>query len=369
MKGKKKLVSLLLVMTLCLGMAVQAEAAGIDEAKKKAEELENQKKEAEAEKESLTTQLADIISDMEETKTQIETMEEEITAKEEELIEAKIDESNQYDSMKKRIRYMYENGNTQFIEILCASQSIGDFLNNAEYITTISEYDRDMLTEFQEVVTTVEEQEKALQEEYDELEVMQNDLIAKQTEVENTINSKDEEISELDTQLGDAKATLAELEEAAATAARKQNEANNGYSPNAGGSLIVGNGRFAHPCPDYTYVSSEFGWRPQPIPGASSNHKGMDFAAGTGTPIYAADSGRVIQASYSGKAGNLVIIDHGGGLQTYYMHTNQMFVRAGQTVSKGDNIATVGNTGNSSGPHLHFQVMQNGTPVNPRNFL
>ena len=77
----------------------------------------------------------------------------------------------------------------------------------------------------------------------------------------------------------------------------------------------------------------------------------------------------MIQASYSGNAGNLVIIDHGGGLQTYYMHTNQMFVRAGQTVSKGDNIATVGNTGNSSGPHLHFQVMQNGTPVNPRNFL
>ena len=64
-----------------------------------------------------------------------------------------------------------------------------------------------------------------------------------------------------------------------------------------------------------------------------------------------------------------MIIDHGGGLQTYYMHTNKMFVRAGQTVSKGDNIATVGNTGNSSGPHLHFQVMQNGTPVNPRNFL
>ena len=238
MKGKKKIVSLLLATTLCFGMAAQVEAAGIDEAKKKAEELENQKKAAEAEKESLTTQLADIISDMEETKTKIEDMEEEITAKEEELIEAKIDESNQYDSMKKRIQYMYENGNTQFIEILCASQSIGDFLNNAEYITTISEYDRDMLTEFQEVVETVEKQEKELQEEYDDLEVMQNDLIAKQTEVESTISSKDAEISELDTKLGDAKATLAELEEAAATAARKQNEANNGYSPNAGGSRL-----------------------------------------------------------------------------------------------------------------------------------
>ena len=107
--------------------------------------------------------------------------------------------------------------------------------------------------------------------------MMQNDLIAKQTEVESTISSKDAEISELDTQLGDAKATLAELEEAAATAAEKdKNEANNGYSPNAGGSLISGNGRFAHPCPDYTYISSEFGWRPQPNSGAART-KGNGF--------------------------------------------------------------------------------------------
>ena len=95
----------------------------------------------------------------------------------------------------------------------------------------------------------------------------------------------------------------------------------------------------------------------------------MDFAAATGTPIYAAAAGTVTSASYSGNAGNLIVINHGNGLQTYYMHCNRMYIRAGQTVSKGQNIGEVGTTGNSTGPHLHFQVMLNGTPVNPLNYL
>ena len=118
-----------------------------------------------------------------------------------------------------------------------------------------------------------------------------------------------------------------------------------------------------------SYVSSEFGWRAQPLPGASTNHKGMDFAAATGTPIYAASGGTVTSAAYSGNAGNLIVINHGNGLQTYYMQCDALYVSAGQQVSKGQTIGAVGTTGNSTGPHLHFQVMQNGTPTNPRNFL
>ena len=140
---RKKALSFLLVLVLCLGMAIQANATEISETQKKAEELEKKKKDAEKEKQSLEKQLESIVSEMEETKTKIEEKETEISAKEEELIQAKVDENDQYESMKKRIKYMYENGNTQFVEILCESKSIGEFLNNAEYITTISEYDRD----------------------------------------------------------------------------------------------------------------------------------------------------------------------------------------------------------------------------------
>lgn len=366
---RKKALSFLLVLVLCLGMAIQANATEISETQKKAEELEKKKKDAEKEKQSLEKQLESIVSEMEETKTKIEEKETEISAKEEELIQAKVDENDQYESMKKRIKYMYENGNTQFVEILCESKSIGEFLNNAEYITTISEYDRNMLVEFQAVVKDVEEQEAALQAEYDELETMQNDLITKQDSVTELMESKDAEIEQISSDLGDTKDKLSELQAAAAAAERKQQEKNSGYSNNAGASVITGNGIFTHPCPGYTYISSEFGYREQPIAGASTNHKGMDFAAPTGTPIYAAASGTVTSASYSGNAGNMIVINHGNGLQTYYMHCNSMYVRAGQTVSKGQNIGAVGSTGNSSGPHLHFQVMQNGTPVNPRNYL
>lgn len=369
MLRRKKVISLLLVLTLCFGMAVPAEASEISDAKKKTEELEKQKQTAESEKKSLEKKLESIISDMEETKTKIEKKEAEISEKEEELIQAQIDENDQYESMKKRIKYMYENGNAQFIEILCESKSIADFLNNAEYITTISEYDRNMLVEFQEIVAQVEEQEAVLQQEYDELEVMQDDLIAKQDNLTELLADKDDEIEKISDDLEDAQEKLESLQAAAAEAQRKQQEKASSYSSNAGASVISGNGMFTHPCPGYSYISSEFGWREQPIAGASTNHKGIDFAAPMGTPIYAAESGTVVSAGYSGNCGNLIVINHGNGLQTYYMHCNTMYVRAGQTVTKGQNIAAVGTTGNSTGPHLHFQVMLNGTPVNPHYYL
>lgn len=382
---RKKMISLLLVLTLVSGMFVQTYATEIDDTKKKAEELESKKKAAENEKTSLADQLKKLTGEMEETKKKISAKEDEITNKEEELILAKADENEQYESMKKRIRYMYENGNTGFVEILCSSKSIGELLNNAEYISRISGYDRNMLVEFQKVVTNVENQEAELKKEYKELQTMQDDLITKQDSVNELIKNKQSEIQSLTSELGDTKNKLAQLEAAAAEAERKQKEAaaaaaaakkaqaaakkNTSSSGSSAGSAgASGNGTFTHPCPG-GYISSGFGYRTQPIAGASTNHKGIDFAAATGTPIYAAAAGTVISAGYAGNAGNLLVISHGNGLLTYYMHCNAIYVSAGQKVSRGQNVAAVGTTGNSTGPHLHFQVMLNGTPVNPANYL
>ncbi len=378
---RKKIASLLLVSVLCLGMAANADASEISETEKRAEELENQKKAAEGEKASLENQLNGILTEMDETKAKIEAKEIEVREKEEELVQAKIDENDQYESMKKRIKYMYENGNTQFIEILCESKSIGEFLNNAEYITTISQYDRNMLTEFQQIVEAVAEQEEMLKTEYAELETLQDSLIVKQEELNQLVEGKEEELKQISADLGATQERLAQLKEAAAAAARKQEElarlakaqaeaqANAGSGGGAGAAVVSGNGMFTHPCPGYSRISSEFGWREAPIAGAGNNHKGMDLAAPAGTPIYAAAAGTVTTARYSNSAGNWVVINHGNGLQTYYMHASALYVSEGQSVSKGQNIAAVGSTGQSTGPHLHFQVMQNGTPVNPRNYL
>lgn len=361
MRGKR-IISILCVLTLCLGMTFQVEATGLQEKREQLSDLEKEKAAAEQEKENLSQELEEIVADMAEIKEQIEAKEAELEKKEEELIQAQIDENDQYESMKKRIKYMYENGSGQLIEVLFEAKDITDFLNKAEYISTISDYDRDMLKEFQDIVAEVEAQEQQLQKEYDEIEAMQNELIDKQKTVETLISEKDSEIDEMSEE-------LQELKEAVATAERKQRERASSYSNSAGASVVSGNGMFTHPCPGYTRISSYFGWREQPLPGASTNHKGMDFAAPTGTPIYAAAAGTVTSAGYSGNAGNLIIINHGNGLQTYYMHCHKIYVKAGQKVSKGQNIAIVGTTGNSTGPHLHFQVMSGGTPVNPQNYL
>ena len=269
---RRKAVSLLLILVLCLGLASQASASEISETEKEAEELERKKEAAEEEKSALEGQLSAIVAEMEETKAKIDEKETQISAKEEELIQARVDENDQYESMKKRIKYMYENGNAQFIEILCESKTISEFLNNAEYISTISEYDRDMLVEFQRIVKDVEEQEALLKKEYEELEVMQNDLIAKQGELNDLVENKADEIAQLSDDIGATQEKLKKLKEAAAEAERKQKEAAAAAAAaarnssgrgggSAGASVVSGNGMFTHPCPGYTYISSEFGWR------------------------------------------------------------------------------------------------------------
>lgn len=185
------------------------------------------KEAAQSEKDSLSTQLEGILTEAAELEQKITDKEEELAQKEDELIEAQIDENNQYEDMKKRIKYMYENGNAEFLEILFQSETLSDFLNNAEYISTISEYDRDMLVEFQEIVKSVEEQEQVLQDEYDEMETMQNELMEKQNTVQELIDTKSDEISDLDSEIAANKDEIAKLEAAAADAARKQQEKEN----------------------------------------------------------------------------------------------------------------------------------------------
>lgn len=379
----KKVMGVLLAVAMTFSLAIPVGAAEIDNAKKEAEDLKNKKSSAESEKNSLAKELETKVKEMEDVEKKISAKETEISKKEDELVQAKVDENDQYTSMKKRIKYMYENGNTHFIEILCDSKSIGEFLNNAEYINTISTYDRNMLVEFQDVVKEVEKQEEALQAEYKELNTMQEDIIQKQESLTALINEKSAEIASLDSELTKTNSKIKKLEEAAAAAQRKQQEAaaaaaaaSSGSSSSSGSSgggstyipsnsvVVSGSGQFTNPCPGAT-ISSTFGYRD--FDGAF--HKGLDLAAGEGTPTYAAAAGTVIIAGWSSSAGNWVVIDHGNGLVTKYMHHSALAVSAGQTVAKGQQIGYVGNTGNSFGAHLHFQVEVNGSAVDPQGYL
>ncbi len=378
---KNKMLKGLVAITVCLSLAVPVKATEVDDAKKKADTLQNQKNTAQNEKNSLVTQLEKKVKEMEEVQQQISDKETEIKEKEDELVTAKVNENTQYTNMKKRIKFMYENGNAQLIEILISAESIGDFLNKAEYINTISTYDRDMLVEYQEIVKDVEDQEEALNEEYAQLDKMHDDIVAKQEELTSLVNEKSKEIASLDSELTSTNAKIKELEEAAAEAQRKQQEAaaaaaaaaKAAQSASSSGSstyvasdsvVVSGSGQFTNPCPSGT-VSSTFGYRDFD----SSFHKGLDLAASEGSPTYAADAGTVIIAGWSDSAGNWVVIDHGNGIVTKYMHHSALAVSAGQTVVKGQQIGYVGNTGDSFGAHLHFQVEVDGTAVDPQGYL
>lgn len=377
-KHKKNIICVGLALTLCFGMAMNAQATTIEEAQQKANELSGQKDSAEAERTALTEQLNKIIGEMNEAQEKLSKKQEEIKTAEDELVQAKVDENTQYQSMKKRIKYMYEVGNADFIEVLINSENIGEFLNNAEYVNLISEYDRGKLVEFQEIREEVEAKEAALKAEYDELKVLQDNLIAKQTDVEQLLADKSLQIADLEKQIGDNAAVLEELirqaeeekrkqEEQAAAAAAAQAAANSGGSTYIPSDSVVvsGSGQFTNPCPGGV-ISSTYGWR-YDFDGAF--HNGLDLAAAQGTPTYAGDAGTVIIAGWSDSAGNWVVIDHGNGFVTKYMHHSALAVTAGTSVSRGQQIGYVGTTGYSTGPHLHFQVEYNGSPVDPQLYL
>lgn len=388
-KRTKRILSGGLIFVMSFGMVINVNATTIDEAQQKADALEQQKSTAEAEKNSLNTQLNAILGEMEDAQTKLADKQTEIEKAEEALVQAKVEENTQYQSMKKRIKYMYENGNSQVIELLMESENIGEFLNKAEYISQISEYDRDMLDEFQAVVKEVEAEEAALQTEYEELEVLRDDLLVKQSNLESLLSEKNLQISDLEKQIGDNAALLQDLiaqaeaerlkqEQAAAAAAAAaqqaaqqqaaQNSGNSGggssYVPPVIDNVVSGNGQFTNPCPA-GYVSSTFGYRDFD----SSFHKGLDLAAPEGTPTYAAADGVVLIAGWSDSAGNWIVIDHGNGFVGKYMHHSGLLVSAGQTVTKGQPIGLVGNTGNSFGAHLHFQLELNGAPVDPQAYF
>lgn len=375
MGRKRSIISGVLVLTMSMTMALQVHATTIEDAQKKGEELEQQKSAAEAEKNALTAQLNEIITDMNETQTEMTKKESEIEKAENDLIAAKVDENQQYQSMKKRIQFMYENGDTKILEVMMESKTLGEFLNKAEYASKLSDYDREKLEDFQDVVEEVEKKEQTLQTEYDELSTLQTDLMAKQTEVQALLDSNDLLLADLETQIGDNAADLekliAEAEEAKRiqqeqAAAQQQGGGGPSYTEPSGGNVVSGNGYFTHPCPGMSYQSSYFGEiREYEVGG----HKGHDYAAAEGTPTYAAAAGTVLIAEFSLSAGNWVVIDHGNGLTTKYMHHSALCVTAGQYVEKGQQIGFVGSTGQSTGPHLHFQVEENGIAVNPNKYL
>ena len=344
---------------------------------------------------SLNDKIEELDKNLEENDKLLDKKEEQVEDSKEKLEEATETLDTQYADMKQHIKYMYETRNATFIDVIANSSGIKDFLNRAQYVMSMAEYDQDKLEAYAEAQKKVEEQKKAYEDELDELNEMREKIQemrdeisgekdkvkAKEGDINKLISAKEQEINiynadilskeqmiaEYKKQIAEQDAIISALE--ASVAANRAKLSASGNEAGGNSPRIYDGGPFAFPCPSYTRISDDYGNRIHPILQTQQFHNGVDFAAPSGSPILAAADGTVIAAAYSSSMGNYVMIDHGSELYTIYMHASSLLVSTGATVSKGQKIALVGSTGRSTGPHLHFSVRKNGSYVSPWNYL
>jgi len=396
---KKKRIATILLSGLCCLLLVfpaMATKSGLEDAKKKKSALQEEMKRAEATVRNLENLKGDAVAYVKELDASLEAITEElaqldtdISAKEEqiavtrqELQAAEETEAGQYEAMKLRIKYMYEKGDSSYVDLLMESRSLSELLNKAEYIGKISEYDREKLDEYVATKEQIAETERILEQEHVELMDLQEQTEAKHASVEELLAAKQAELKKVEAQLAAAEDTVSEYQEdlkkqenaiKAIEAELKRKEEEAKKKAEASGKTYqtknIGDISFTWPCPASSRITSRFGARSSPTEGASSNHKGIDIGAPTGTNIVAAASGTVVVSTYSYSAGNYIMINHGGGVYTVYMHASKLLASVGDSVKKGEVIAKVGSTGYSTGPHLHFGIRVNGTYVNPSQYV
>ena len=364
----KTVLAVMMVATI----STQVFATSMDDAKQDKQDAENNRDNAqqilaglESSKANIEAYVKELDQQLEEIQTRITDLnnqkadlENRIEVKQTELEEAKKKEQQQYADMCTRIQFLYENSGVSYADVLMSSESMSDMLNQPEYVSAMADYDYSMLEQLVETRQTIANDEQQLQIDLAAVEQMTSEVEAEQTTVNQLIETKSQEVAKYDDQIARQEKVIAEYDaevQAAATriaeleeAARKAQERGE-FVPYSGGT-------FVWPCPSSTRITSYFGYRTPDGGYVNANHKGIDIGAPTGTPGVAAASGVVVIARYSASAGNWVVISHGNGLYTMYMHASQLLVSEGQYVNAGDTILLVGSTGWSTGPHLHFGV-------------
>lgn len=333
-----------------------------NEIKTEINELQEKKDSVMAEKKVLDDQVTAIESEISTINAKIDEIQEQIDTTTAELELAAEALEKQYEAYKQRVRVMYENSSLGYVEILLSADSIGDFFSRLEIVTQIAEYDSNLTAK-------LKEEKKKIQDKKDELDILKQEQVdvktsleSKKSDLDSKMAQRDAMIKEINSSKSSLEAQLKEIEaEEAKVRAQIARLASGGTLTYTGGAMIW---------PTTTrYVTSEYGWRLHPVLGYEKLHTGIDIGAGYGAPIYAAESGSVITATYNSAYGNYVVIDHGGGVCTLYAHMSSIGTSVGKYVLAGDTIGYVGSTGYSTGPHLHFEVIINGATTDPRGYI
>ena len=358
-----------------MGSMPTAEAASKSQLQNRLAELKSARAEAnaavkalEGEAEKYSEKIAALDYQIQSTRAQlnttqkiIDTLTEDIEEKQVELDETVKELDDKQELFETRIRVMYENGDTTYMEVLLSSENFSDMLKK-------------VVEEYKALKLSIEQQKASLESDrkeqqdyaddlkvaYQEIEAQKKEYKALKAKVDSNIELKKAEAERMlreQEQINDEIAELSRKEAAAAS------------SSGGGGGGKVYSGSMTWPCPSYNRISSPYGYRTHPISGTRKLHKGLDISASSGNPVIAAASGTVVKSYFSSSYGNYVVISHGGGVMTAYAHMTRRLVSAGQRVAAGQQVGTVGSTGNSTGPHLHFEVYVGGSTVNPMNYF
>ena len=270
----------------------------------------------------------------------------------------------QLDLFLNRMRVMEENGSATYISVLLGADSFTQFLARAEIMSEIMDYDKQLLAELRAArEVTARLQADLLAEKAEQATLRANLLVIKAD-----LNQQYDAAENLVNDLAADEATYRRAYEDAEREENSLKRQLNSLLSSSSNSTYVG-GEFLWPVPGHTRISSYFGMRFHPVLKVNKLHTGIDIPAPKGTKTIAANGGKVVKAEYNNAYGNYVVIDHGGGKATLYGHFSKLSVSAGQTVNQGDKVGEVGTTGYSTGNHLHFEIIINGTAVNPLNYF
>lgn len=290
------------------------------------------------------------------------------------------------DVLNRRVRAIYMHGQLNYLEVILGANSFSDFANRVELLKRVIRSDYNLILEIQKQKAAIEAKKAQLEEDKRQLDALaaeaektRQEIAKKKAEQQKVLDAAKSNKAAAAQMEQDLNAQLASVRNliqqrlAAAEAARQaaqQQAASDDEGGGGGGSddnYVQGTGAMGWPCSGP--ITSPFGYRTHPIFGTTIFHAGIDIGVDYGTPIHAADSGVVVYSGWISGYGNAVIIDHGGSISTLYGHNQSLAVSEGQSVSKGSVIAYAGSTGNSTGPHCHFEVDVNGSPVNPMGYL
>ena len=309
-------------------------------------------------------------------------VENDITLNERQLAEAQKRLEGRESVFYKRVRDIYINGRLSYLDVVIGSKDFSDFANRLEVLKRIIDSDITLINEIKKERADIEAHKQKLEADRAKLVELEKAALAKQAEIEqkkaerNVVLQKAQNdratamqaIEELNASSAQVSAMLKERQAAraaaaAAAAAAAQSSGGQGASDN----WVQGTGQLGWPVSGE--ITSPYGYRVHPIFGTTIYHSGIDIGVDEGTPVHAADGGVVVWSGWMGGYGYAVVIDHGNGLSTLYGHNSELAVDEGQSVAKGQVISYAGSTGNSTGPHVHFEVRVNGDPVDPMGYL